>query len=93
MHIFSQTLKVQTDVFISKAFTVCDLDSILKIVTRSAVTHSETAKSANMCVTVMFVRFFRQDILYCMQNVTLNFIFFEYIFLLSLLYPVLCLHH
>ena len=45
-------------VTVSNPFTFCDLDSILKIVTWSAVTHRETAKIANTCVAVMFVRFF-----------------------------------
>jgi hypothetical protein len=60
MHIFSQILRIQTDVIALKTFTICDLDSTLKLITKNAVTQGETAKSANtrMCVNVMFVRLF-----------------------------------
>jgi hypothetical protein len=56
MHIFSQILRNQTDVIVSNAFAICDLDSILKTITKNADTHSETAKIANVCVYVIFVR-------------------------------------
>jgi hypothetical protein len=55
MHIFSQILRNQTDVIVSNAFTICDLDSILKTITKNTVTHNETAKSAIMCVYIIFV--------------------------------------
>ena len=58
MHTLSQNRRIETDVSVSSAFTICDLEYVLKKITKNAVTRSETARSANMCVCFMFVHHF-----------------------------------
>jgi hypothetical protein len=52
----------------------CDLDSTLQIITKNAVTQSETLENVNMCVNVMFVRLFsiRHFILHAKRHLDLH---------------------
>jgi hypothetical protein len=62
MHIFSQNLRIQTCYCLKRIYG-CYIDCVLKIITKNTVTHTETAKSANMGVYVMFVRLFYKTFL------------------------------